>query len=172
MKKKVSNLPRANLEITSRNVRLINYDGEMVGVVSIDEALRKARNEDLDLVEISPNAEPPVCKIMDFGKHKYQEKKKIQDAKKKQKTVLLKEIKLRPTIGEHDLLIKIKSINNFILEGDKVKVSLRFKGREITHQEVGFEVFEKIKSHLIEEAKIENDPKMEGNQIVMIIVAK
>lgn len=172
MKKKLGNLPRANLEINSRNVRLINSNGDMLGVVSIDEALRKARNEDLDLVEISPNAEPPVCKIMDFGKHKYQEKKKINDAKKKQKTVLLKEIKLRPTIGEHDLMIKIKSINSFILDGDKVKVSLRFKGREITHQEVGFEVFEKIKLNLIEEAKIENEPKMEGNQIVMIIVAK
>lgn len=172
MKKKSSNFPKANLEITSRLVRLINADAEMLGVFSIEDALTMAKKDGLDLVEISPNAEPPVCKIMDFGRHKYQEKKKVQDAKKRQRTVLLKEIKLRPTISDHDLQIKIKSINNFILEGDKVKVSLRFKGREITHQELGFAVFEKIKLQLIEQAKVEYEPKMEGNQIVMIIVTK
>ena len=172
MKKKSSNLPRANLEITTRLVRLIGSEGEMVGVLPTDEALRRAKQEGLDLVEISPNAEPPVCKIMDFGRHKYQEKKKQQDAKKRQRTVLVKEIKLRPTIGEHDLQIKIKSINGFIKDGDKVKVTLRFRGREITHQEIGFAVFEKIKLHLIEEAKIEFEPKIEGNQVVMIIVPK
>jgi len=172
MKKKNSNFPKANLEITSRTVRLIDANAEMLGVVSIDEALKAAKKEGLDLVEISPNAEPPVCKIMDFGKHKYQEKKKMQDAKKKQKVVLLKEIKLRPTISDHDLQIKVKSLNSFILDGDKVKVSLRFKGREITHQEVGFAVFDKLKSWLVEEAKIEYEPRMEGNQVVMIIVPK
>lgn len=172
MKKKSSNLPRANLEITTRSVRLIDAEGEMVGVLSTDEALRRARQEGLDLVEISPNAEPPVCKIMDFGRHKYQEKKKQQDAKKRQRTVLLKEIKLRPTIGDHDLQIKVKSINGFIKDGDKVKVTLRFRGREITHQEIGFAVFEKIKTNLIEEAKIEFEPKIEGNQVVMVIVPK
>lgn len=172
MKKKASKFPNANLEITSRTVRLINEDAEMLGVVTLEEALNQAKKANLDLVEISPNAEPPVCKLMDFGRYKYQEKKKHNDAKKRQRTVLLKEIKIRPTIGEHDLQIKIKSINNFITEGDKVKVSLRFKGREITHQELGFAVFEKIKLELIEQAKVENEPKMEGNQIIMIIVSK
>ena len=172
MKKKSSNLPKANLEIMSRTVRLVDVNGEMIGVVPIDEALKLARNENLDLVEISPNAEPPVCKIMDFGRHKYQTKKKMHNAKKKQRTILLKEIKLRPTIGEHDLQIKIRNINNFILEGDKVKVSLRFKGREITHQEIGFNVFTRIKEQLVEQAKIEYEPRMEGNQVIMIVVAK
>jgi translation initiation factor IF-3 len=172
MKKKANNFSRANLEITATTVRLIDEKGEMIGVVPIAKALEFATQASLDLVEISPNAEPPVCKIMDFGRYKYQEKKKLHDAKKKQKVISLKEIKLRPTIGEHDLLIKIKSINSFILDGDKVKVTLKFKGREITHQELGFSVFEKIKPKLVEEAKIEYEPKMEGNQLMMIVVPK
>ena len=172
MKKKAGNFPRANLEITVSSVRLIDEDGEMLGVLSTSAALERARNEGLDLVEISPNAEPPVCKIMDFGKFKYQEKKKAQDAKKKQKVVLVKEIKLRPTIGEHDLNIKIRNMQNFLLEGDKVKITLRFKGREITHQEIGFAVFEKIKAQLTEETKIEYEPRMEGNQLMMIVSPK
>lgn len=170
MKKKSNNFPKSNLEITAPSVRLVDAAGEMKGVISISEALIAAQQEGLDLVEISPNSEPPVCKIMDFGRHKYQEKKKIHDSRKKQRTVSLKEIKLRPTISDHDLGIKVKSINNFIRDGDKVKVSLRFKGREITHKEIGFAVFEKIKDQLIEEAKIEHDPKMEGNQLMMIII--
>ena len=172
MKKKSNNFPRANLEITALSVRLIDEEGEMMGVFPINYALSRAQKEGLDLVEISPNSEPPVCKIMDFGRHKYQEKKKIHDARKRQRTVLLKEIKLRPTISDHDLGIKIKSMNNFILDGDKVKVTLKFKGREITHQEIGVAVFEKIKAQLIEEAKIEYEPKMEGNQLMMIVVPK
>ena len=172
MKKKSNNFPRANLEITALSVRLIDEEGEMMGVFPINDALARAQKEGLDLVEISPNSEPPVCKIMDFGRHKYQEKKKIHDARKRQRTVLLKEIKLRPTISDHDLGIKIKSMNNFIIDGDKVKITLKFKGREITHQEIGFAVFEKIKAQLIEEAKIEYEPKMEGNQLMMIVVPK
>ncbi len=172
MKKKSNNFPRANLEITALSVRLIDEEGEMMGVLPINDALARAQKDGLDLVEISPNSEPPVCKIMDFGRHKYQEKKKIHDARKRQRTVLLKEIKLRPTISDHDLGIKIKSMNNFILDGDKVKITLRFKGREITHQEIGFAVFEKIKAQLVEEAKIEYEPRMEGNQLMMIIVPK
>lgn len=170
--KKKSNLPKSNLEITSLTVRLVNSKGEMLGVVSLEEALQKAGGESLDLVEISPNAEPPVCKIMDFGRYKYQEKKKMHDARKKQKVVVLKEIKLRPTISDHDLGIKIKSMNGFIAGGDKVKITLKFKGREITHQEIGFTVFEKIKAQLSEESKIEYEPKMEGNQLMMIVVPK
>lgn len=170
--KKKSNLPKANLEITSLQVRLVNETGEMLGVVSIEKALQAAEKAGLDLVEISPNAEPPVCKIMDFGRHKYQEKKKMHDAKKKQKVVALKELKLRPTISDHDLGIKIKSMNGFIADGDKVKITLKFKGREITHQEIGFTVFEKIKAQLSEDAKVEYEPRMEGNQLMMIVVPK
>lgn len=172
MKKKASNFSKANLEITASKVRLVDEKGEMLGIVSIAEALEQAQKLGLDLVEISPNSEPPVCKIMDFGRYKYQEKKKVHDARKKQKTVSLKEIKLRPTIGDHDLQIKIKSMNSFILEGNKVKITLKFKGREITHQEFGFAVFEKIKLQLVEEAKIEYEPRMEGNQLMMIVVPK
>lgn len=172
MKKKANNFSKANLEITAPMVRLINETGEMLGVVSIKIALERAEKAQLDLVEISPNSEPPVCKIMDFGRYKYQEKKKIHDARKKQKVVSLKEIKLRPNIGDHDLQIKIKSMNSFISDGDKVKITLKFKGREITHQEFGFAVFEKIKLQLTEEAKIEYEPKMEGNQLMMIVVPK
>lgn len=170
--KKKSNLPKANLEITATKVRLVNETGEMLGVVSLSQALAQAEKEGLDLVEISPNAEPPVCKIMDFGRHKYQEKKKLHDARKKQKVVSLKELKLRPNISDHDLGIKIKSMNGFIADGDKVKITLRFKGREITHQEIGFSVFEKIKVQLSEDAKVEYEPKMEGNQLMMIVVPK
>ena len=172
MKKKSSPFPSANLEITATSVRLVDEKGEMLGITSLEDALQQAQKAGLDLVEISPNSEPPVCKMMDFGRYKYQEKKKIHDARKKQKTVSLKEIKLRPTISDHDLGIKVKSINNFIAEGDKVKVSLKFKGREITHQEVGFAVFEKIKTQLSEECKIEHEPKMDGNQVMMIVVPK
>lgn len=170
MNKKSNPFPKANLEITAPIVRLINDKKEMLGVKTLEEALQQAQKEGLDLVEVSPHSEPPVCKIMDFGRHKYQEKKKMQDAKKRQRTISLKEIKIRPTIGAHDLDIKIKSMNNFLLEGDKVKVTLRFKGREITHKEIGFALFEKVKEQLVEEAKIEHEPKMEGNQILMIVV--
>ncbi len=172
MKKKSSNFPSANLEITATTVRLVDEQGEMLGIVSIDEALASAQKNGLDLVEISPNSEPPVCKIMDFGRYKYQEKKKLHDARKKQKTASLKEIKLRPTISDHDLAIKVKNINHFIDDGDKVKISLKFKGREITHQEIGIAVFEKLKIQLHENAKIEHEPKMEGNQLMMIVIPK
>lgn len=172
MKKKSNSYPKANLEIISPSVRLVDSAGEMLGIFSLSDALQQAQKEGLDLVEISPNSEPPVCKVMDFGRHKYQEKKKHHDARKKQKTISLKELKLRPTISDHDLNIKIKSMNGFIVEGDKVKITLKFKGREITHQEIGFTVFEKIKAQLCEEAKIEYEPRMEGNQLMMIVVPK
>ncbi len=172
MKKKSNNFPNANLEITASSVRLVDENGEMLGVVTLEKALDHAQRLGLDLVEISPHAEPPVCKIMDFGKYKYQEKKKLHDSRKKQKTITTKEIKLRPTISDHDLGIKVKSINSFIEDGDKVKISLKYKGREITHQEIGTAVFEKIKAMLCEGSKIELDPKMEGNQLLMIVGPK
>lgn len=142
----------------------------MIGVVSLDEALDRARRKGLDLVEISPNAEPPVCKILDYGKYKYQQQKKEQDNRKKQKVAQLKEIKMRPTIDTHDYDVKLRSVTKFIEAGDKVKVSIRFRGREITHQEFGFELMQRLKEDSKEFAKVEVEPKMEGRQLMMILV--
>lgn len=144
----------------------------MLGLFELREALFKAEKASLDLVEISPNTDPPVCKIMDFGKFKYEAKKRASDSKKKQKQVEIKEIKLRPTIGEHDLQVKLRSINKFIEEGDKVKITLRFKGREITHQEVGMEVMQRVITALGETVKIDTTPKMEGPQLLMMVSPK
>lgn len=152
-----------------KEVRLVGAEGQMLGVVPLREALNLAEQAGLDLVEVSPNAEPPVCKIIDFGKYKYELQKKAHEAKKKQTKVEIKEIKLRPNIGQGDLDIKTKAIIKFLNEGNKVKVSLRFRGREITHQELGRNVFEKIKESIQEVGKIELDPKMEGMQLVMIL---
>jgi len=167
---KTSNFPRANREIKSMQVRLIDEDGNMLGVVSIREAIEKAERAGLDLVEISPNAEPPVCKILDFGKYKYETKKRVQDAKKKQKVVILKEMKFKPNIGKGDFDVKIRKIKEFLEEGDKVKISLWFKGREIVHNEIGMRLFERIISSLGDAAKLEFEPKMEGKQIMMVVV--
>lgn len=144
----------------------------MLGIVPLQEALKLARERDLDLVEISPNAEPPVCKILDFGKFKYEAKKKAHEARKKQKVVELKEIKLRPNIGQNDYEVKLRSITKFINEGDKVKITLKFKGREVTHQELGFKLLERVKNDLEDIAKVEFAPKMEGKQMLMILSAK
>ncbi len=141
----------------------------MLGVVSLEEGLRQALASALDLVEISPMAEPPVCKIMDFGRYKYEAKKKVQTARKNQKTSVLKEIKLRPVISDHDLQIKSKQIIKFLGEGSKVKVSLKFKGREITHDELGFKVLDKIKAEVDQYAKIESEAKFEGKQLIMVL---
>lgn len=144
----------------------------MVGVVPLSQALGTAADRGLDLVEISPNAEPPVCKVMDFGKYKYEAQKKAQDARKKQKTVVVKEIKLRPNIGENDYQVKLRSLLSFIAEGNKVRVSLRFRGREITHSEVGMRLFERLQEDTAEVAKVELRPRMEGNSILMVLVPK
>lgn len=144
----------------------------MIGVVSIQEALKKALSAGMDLVEISPNAEPPVCKVMDFGKFKYEAKKKVQNAKKNQKTTTTKELKLRPNIGDNDLKIKIKSIYKFIENGDKVKISVKFRGREITHQELGTALLERILSETAAVCKVEVEPKSEGKQIFMLLAPK
>ena len=141
----------------------------MIGVVSIDEALRQAKDASLDLVEISPNAEPPVCKILDFSRYKYNAKKKLQEAKKKQKKTVLKEMKFKVNIGQGDLDIKLRKIREFLEEGDKVKISLWFKGREIMHREKGEELFKKIIANLESIAKIDSEPKMEGKQVIMIV---
>ena len=166
---KSGSLPNANKYITAKTIRLIGADGEMVGVVSLEEGLKQASSVDLDLVEISPMAEPPVCKIMDFGRYKYEAKKKILNSKKNQKVSVIKEIKLRPVISDHDLQIKAKHIIKFLNEGSKVKVSLKFKGREITHDELGFKILEKIKVEIEQYGKVESEAKFEGKQLIMIL---
>lgn len=141
----------------------------MIGIVSLDEALRKAKEVGLDLVEISPNAEPPVCKILDFSRYKYEAKKKLQETKKKQKKTALKEMKFKVNIGQGDFDVKLRKIKEFLEEGDKVKISLWFKGREIIHREKGNELFAKIIANLESVAKIDSEPKMEGKQIIMVV---
>lgn len=144
----------------------------MLGVVSIREALDKAQAAGLDLVEISPNAEPPVCKLLDFGKYKFEQRRKQSQGKKKQRISQVKEIKLRPTIEKHDYEVKMRSIQKFITSGDKVKVSLRFRGREITHKDIGMALMDRIVQDVSTYAKAELTPRMEGKQIIMILAAK
>jgi translation initiation factor IF-3 len=144
----------------------------MVGVVSIREALERAAQAGSDLVEVAPNAEPPVCKILDFGKYKYEEQKRRKEARKKQKVIEVKEIKLRPTIDDNDYGIKMKAMVRFIGEGDKVKVTLRFRGRELAHQDLGMKVLIRVRDDLDEIAKVEQMPKMEGRQMVMVVAPK
>ncbi|HPR05062.1 MAG TPA: translation initiation factor IF-3 [Denitromonas sp.] len=160
---------RVNSEITAPEVRLIDADGEQAGVVSIRAALAMADEVGLDLVEIAPLAEPPVCRIMDVGKFKYQSAKKAHEAKLKQKQVQVKEVKLRPRTDENDYQIKLRNLKRFLENGDKVKVTLRFRGREMAHQEYGMRQLERIKADLAKLANVEQMPKMEGRQMVMII---
>lgn len=142
----------------------------MVGVVPVEQGLELARQRKLDLVEISPNAEPPVCKIQDFGRYKFEAQKRAHDARKKQKVTKIKEIKLRPTIDEHDYQVKLKSAVKFLAAGDKVKVSLRFRGREITHQEIALELLQRLQEDIGELGKLELAPKMEGRQMLMVLI--
>jgi len=150
-------------------IRLIDHNGENVGVVSPSDAIERAEQVGLDLVEISPNASPPVCKIMDFGKYKYEQQKKAAEAKKKQKTTELKEVKFRPNIDSHDYDVKMRSVTKFLEEGDKVKITLRFRGREMAHQEIGRELLQKIGGDISEMGKVESMPRMEGRQMTMVI---
>jgi translation initiation factor IF-3 len=161
--------PRVNQDITAANIRLVDENGEMVGVVTRNEGLQHARRAGLDLVEVSPNAEPPVCKILDYGKYKYELQKKKNEAKKKQKVVELKEVQLRPMIDSNDLNIKCKAIDRFLHEGNKVKIVMRFRGRELSHQEIGMGILMKIKEQFEEIAKVEHMPKLEGRQIMMVL---
>ena len=164
--------PRVNREIDARSIRLVGADGEMIGVVSLREGLVMAEEAGLDLVEVSPNADPPVCKILDFGKFKYETQKKKAEARKKQKVIEVKEVKLRPGIDENDYNVKMRSMRKFLEEGDKVKVTLRFRGRELAHQDLGFKVLERVRAELEELGKIEQHPKMEGRQMVMVIAPR
>jgi translation initiation factor IF-3 len=153
-------------------VRLVDEHGQMVGVVGRNEALQMAATAGLDLVEIAPNADPPVCKILDYGKFKYEEQKKKAEARKKQKIIEVKEIKLRPSIDDHDYEVKMRSMNKFIEEGDKVKVTMRFRGRELAHQELGMNVLIRVRDDLEPIAKVEQMPRMEGRQMTMVISPK
>ena len=144
----------------------------MVGVVSVREALIMAEEAGLDLVEISPNASPPVCKILDFGKFKYELQKKENEARKKQKVIEVKEIKLRPGIDEHDYQVKMRSVHRFLEEGDKVKVTMRFRGREMVHQELGMKVLDRVRAELDALAKVEQMPRLEGRQMIMVMAPK
>ncbi len=161
-----------NEDIIADSIRVVGADGEMLGVMSVDAALQKADAVSLDLVEISPNSDPPVCKILDYGKFKYQAQKKANEARKKQKTIEVKEIKMRPSIERHDYEVKLRAINKFLDEGDKVKVTIRFRGREFLHQELGMQMLEKVRGEIEEKAKVEAVPKMEGRQMVMVVAPR
>jgi translation initiation factor IF-3 len=164
--------PRVNEEIDVPEVRLVNERGDMLGVVATRDALQQAEGAGLDLVEIAPQAQPPVCKLLDYGKFKYEAQKKKNEARKKQKTIDLKEVKMRPGIEEHDYQVKMRSMRRFLEEGDKVKVTMRFRGRELAHQELGARVLERVQEELDEMAKVEQLPKMEGRQMVMVMAPR
>jgi translation initiation factor IF-3 len=162
-------LQRINQEITAPEVRLIGSDGNAIGVVKLNEALRLADEEDTDLVEIAPNAEPPVVRIMDFGKFKYQEAKRLHEAKLKQKVIQVKEVKFRPGTDDGDYGVKLRNLIRFLEDGDKTKITLRFRGREMAHQEIGAKMLDRLKADLEPYGQVEQFPKMEGRQMVMVL---
>ena len=161
--------PRSNNRIISQDVQVISSDGDNLGILNTTEAIRKAKEEGLDLIEIAPNENPPVCKIMDMGKYKYDAQKKANKAKKKQKKIELKEIKLRPVTEVHDYTFKIKNAQKFISKGDKVKFTIKFKGRELQHSHLGNELMDKIKLDIHEIGRVELQPKFDGKQMIMVI---
>jgi translation initiation factor IF-3 len=164
--------PRMNEDIRVPEVRLIDQNGQNVGVVATSAAMARAVEAGLDLVEISPDSNPPVAKILDYGKFKYQEQKKAAEARKRQKVVEIKEIKMRPSIDDHDYDVKMRSMKRFFDEGDKVKVTLRFRGRELSHQELGWQVLQRVKADTEPLAKVEAEPRMEGRQMVMVLAPR
>ncbi|MCC7329413.1 MAG: translation initiation factor IF-3 [Gammaproteobacteria bacterium] len=163
---------RRNEEIDSRQLRVIGADGEMVGVVSREQALEMARSQELDLVEVSPTADPPVCRILDFGKFLFEQNKKAHAAKRKQKQIQVKEVKFRPGTEEGDYQIKLRNLIRFLGEGDKAKITLRYRGREMVHQELGFKLLQRVQQDLQEHGVVEQMPKLEGRQLVMVISPK
>ena len=163
---------RINGEITAPEVRLIGVDGEQLGIVKLAEAVRLSEQNDVDLVEIAPNAQPPVCRLMDYGKFKYQEQKRQHEAKLKQKIIQVKEVKFRPGTDEGDYQVKLRNLRRFLEEGDKAKVTLRFRGREMAHQELGMRVLERVRDDLVEISAVEAMPKLEGRQMVMVLAPK
>ena len=161
--------PAVNKSISAKSVRVITDNGEMLGVLQIEEALKMASDQGLDLVEVSPKANPPVCKIIDYGKYKYEQQKKEAEARKKQKTIDVKEIKFRPNTDIHDYEVKLRSVTKFLDHGDKVKITMRFRGREMAHQELGKDLLERVAEDTAEIGKIDSIPKMEGRQMTMMI---
>jgi translation initiation factor IF-3 len=164
--------PRVNDMISAKEVRVIDQNGEMKGVFSVQEAQRMADAAGLDLVEISPNTDPPVCKILDFGKYKYEQQKKAAEARKKQKIIDIKEIKISPRIDKHDYEVKMRNARRFLEEGDKVKVTMRFRGREMAHIDIGLNLLKKMKEELADVSTVELEPKFEGRQMIMVLAAK
>lgn len=164
--------PRSNNEINVPEIQLINAEGTNIGVVRTSEAIAMAMEAGMDLVEISPNSAPPVCKILDLGKFKYAAQKKAAEARKKQKVIEVKEIKLRPNIDTHDYDVKMRALEKFIGEGDKVKVTMRFRGREMAHQNIGLELLHKVKDQFEEITKVESNPRAEGRQMVMVLAPR
>lgn len=161
--------PNINEEIRAEEVRVVGADGEMLGVLSVAEGVKLAEEAGLDLVEVSPNAKPPVCKILDYGKYKYELQKKASEARKKQKTVDVKEVKIRPGIEDHDYQVKMRNARKFLENGDKVKVTMRFRGREMAHQNIGFDLLKRMIEELADVGKVDLYPKMEGRQIIMVL---
>ncbi len=165
-------LHRINSQIRNEEVRVLLDDGEQLGVMKTQDAIDVAKDRKMDLVEIAPNNNPPVCKIIDYGKFKYQEQKKKNEAKKKQKTIETKELKLRPGTGDHDYQVKIKNAQKFLKEGNRVKFSLRFKGREMEHSNLGIDMLKRVKSDLEELIRVEMEPKIEGRQAFLVVAPK
>ena len=164
--------PRINRDIRALEVMLIDHEGVKRGVTQIADALQLAEEASLDLVEIVPNATPPVCKILDYGKFRFLEQKKAAEARKRQKIVEIKEIKLRPGIDDHDYVVKMKAVRRFFDEGDKVKITLRFRGRELAHQDIGYALLNRVKTETAPIAKVEAEPSMEGRQMVMVLAPR
>ena len=170
--KRAAQRPPINENITAQEVRLIGAEGEQIGIVSIQEAMAAAEEAKLDLVEISPDAEPPVCRVMDYGKHIFEKKKQQAAARKNQKQVQIKEVKFRPGTEDGDYKVKLRNLIRFLSEGDKAKVSLRFRGREMAHQELGMELLKRVEADLLEYGTVEQHPKMEGRQLMMVLAPK
>ena len=170
--KRAAQRPPINENITAREVRLIGAEGEQIGIVSIQEALANAEEAKLDLVEISPDAEPPVCRVMDYGKSIFEKKKQQAAARKNQKQIQVKEIKFRPGTEDGDYKVKLRNLIRFLSDGDKAKVSLRFRGREMAHQELGMELLKRVEADLLEYGTVEQHPKMEGRQLMMVLAPK
>ena len=164
--------PRLNEAITAREMRVIGADGEQVGILTRDQALDMAEGAQLDLVEIAPESEPPVCRIMDYGKFRFEQKKKKQEARKKQKQTHIKEIKFRPGTDEGDYQVKLRNLTRFLNDGDKAKITLRFRGRELAHKELGLELLQRVEKDLEDLAVVEQRPKMEGRQMIMMMAPK
>lgn len=169
MRRLITKEARINESIKVKEVRLISSDGKQLGVVEIDKALKRAENQELDLVEVAPTAKPPVCRIMDYSKYKYEQSKRAKEARKKQKTVDVKEIKFKPKIEEHDYQIKLNHIRKFLKNKDKVKVNLRFRGREVTHPEIGREILERVITDTKDMAEVTKEPNLQGKTMIMYL---